>query len=77
MTEKLAKSLQAQGENLATTQVRRTLDATKAALSEDLPAHIVVEEHGDDLVVSGPDLAGERVRNSSLWDIGFLMRGVR
>ncbi|MEO9470352.1 hypothetical protein [Parasphingorhabdus sp.] len=77
MTDKLVKSLQARGENLAAVQVTRKLDATEAVLSEDLPEYIVVRKRGDDLMVIGSDVIGERVRNSSLRDIGFLMRGVR
>lgn len=65
------------GEALAKRHVAVVRTQVKAALREELPEHVAVEETGGGVELRGPDLASELLHNSSLRDVAFLMRGVR
>ncbi|MEM8917676.1 MAG: hypothetical protein AAGE37_02350 [Pseudomonadota bacterium] len=77
MTGQWKSSVQARGAELGQARVDHLTSQLETGLADDLPDHVQVRQDGDALVISGPNLTGELQDNGSLWDIGFLLQGVR
>lgn len=69
--------LKHKAETLAEAKVQKTKADVKAALAEELPDAVSVEETNDGVAVFGHQLGRNIIDNSSLRDVAFLMRGVR
>lgn len=69
--------LKQKAESLAEAKVQQAKTDVKAALVDELPGQLLVEDTSDGVAVSGPGLRAEMIDNSSLRDVAFLMRGVR
>lgn len=71
------KRLTYKAQHLADQVKTKRKTALKTLLSDQLPPRFVLEEQDDNLEISGPGLDRERIQNSDLRDIAFLMRSVR